>query len=33
VNVGIEASGYSTWYVELVEGLGHHVLIGDAAEV
>jgi hypothetical protein len=31
VVVGIEASGYSTWFVELVEGLGHRVLIGDAA--
>jgi transposase len=33
VVVGIEASGYSTWFVELVEGLGHRVLIGDAAEI
>ncbi len=33
VIVGIEASGYSTWFVELLEGLGHRVLIGDAAEV
>lgn len=33
VVVGIEASGYSAWFVELVEGLGHEVLIGDAAEV
>ena len=33
VIVGMEASGYSTWFVELVEGLGHRVLIGDAAEV
>jgi transposase len=33
VVVGIEASGYSTWFVELLEGLGHRVLIGDAAEV
>ena len=33
VIVGIEASGYSTWFVELVEGLGHRVLIGDAAEI
>lgn len=31
--VGIEASGYSTWFVELVEGLGHRVLIGDASEI
>ena len=33
VVVGIEASGYSTWFVELVEGLGHRVLIGDASEI
>lgn len=31
--VGIEASGYSAWFVELLEELGHQVLIGDAAEV
>jgi transposase len=33
VVVGIEASGYSSWFVELLEGLGHRVLIGDAAEI
>jgi transposase len=33
VVVGVEASGYSTWFVELVEGLGHRVLIGDASEI
>jgi transposase len=33
VVVGIEASGYSTWFVELIEGLGHRVLIGDASEI
>jgi transposase len=33
VIVGLEASGYSTWFVELLEGLGYHVLIGDAAEI
>jgi transposase len=33
VVVGLEASGYSTWFVELLEGLGHRVLIGDTAEV
>jgi transposase len=32
VVVGIEAGGYSTWFVELLEGLGHRVLIGDASE-
>ena len=31
--VGIEASGYGTWFVELMEGLGHTVLIGGAAEI
>lgn len=33
VVVGLEASGYSTWFVELLEGLGHQVFIGDAAEI
>lgn len=33
VIAGLEASGYSTWFVELLERLGHRVLIGDAAEV
>lgn len=33
VVVGVEASGYSTWFVEMVEGLGHRVLVGDAAEI
>ena len=33
VAFGIEASGHSTWLVELVEGLGHRVLIGEAAGV
>src|SRR5215213_6849989 len=33
VVVGIEASGYSTWFVELLEVLGHRFLIVDAAEV
>ena len=33
VVVGIEASGYSSWFVELLEGLGHRVLTGDAAEI
>ncbi len=33
VVIGVEASGYSTWFVEMVESLGHRVLIGDAAEV
>ena len=33
VVVGVEASGYSTWFIELIEGLGQRVLVGDAAEV
>lgn len=33
VVVGIEASGYSAWFVELLEGLGHRMLVGDAAEI
>jgi transposase len=33
VVVGIEAGGYSSSFVELLEGLGHRVLIGDAAEI
>jgi transposase len=33
VIVGLEASGYSAWFVELVESLGHKVLIGDASEI
>lgn len=33
VVVGIEASGYSSWFVELLEGLGHRVLVGNAAEI
>jgi hypothetical protein len=31
--VGLEASGYSTWFIELLEHLGHQVLIGDASEI
>lgn len=33
VVVGLEASGYSTWFVELLETLGHQVFIGDATEI
>ena len=32
VVVGIEASGYSTWFIELLEGLGQRLLVGDASE-
>jgi transposase len=33
VIVGLEASGYSTWFIELLETLGHQVLMGDATEI
>jgi len=33
VIVGLEASGYSAWFEELLEGLGHQVWIGDATEI
>ncbi len=25
VTIGLEASGYSTWFAELLESIGHHV--------
>ena len=31
--VGIEACGNSQWFIELVEGLGHEVWVGDAAQI
>jgi len=33
VIVGLEASGYSSWFVELLEGLGHQVWLGNASEI
>jgi transposase len=33
VIIGIEASGYTNWYEELLEQLGHKLLVGDAAEI
>jgi len=33
VIVGIEASGYSSWFEDMLEGLGHQVWIGDAGEI
>jgi len=33
VTVGLEAGGYSAWFVELLESLGHEVFIGDATEI
>jgi transposase len=33
VLVGIEACGYTNWFEELMEQLGHKLLVGDAAEI
>ena len=33
VIVGIEASGYSPWFEQLLEDLGHDVWLGDATEI
>ena len=33
VIVGLEASGYSSWFVHMLEELGHEVWIGDATEI
>jgi transposase len=33
VIVGLEATGYSTWFEQLLAGLGHQVWLGDAVEV
>jgi transposase len=33
VIVGLEASGYSLWFEEMLEELGHQILIGDAADI
>jgi transposase len=33
VIIGIEASGYTNWYEELVEQLGHQLVVGDAGEI
>lgn len=33
VIVGIEACGYTNWFEELMEHLGHKLLVGDAAEI
>ena len=33
VIIGIEACGYTNWFEELVERLGHKLLVGDAAEI
>ena len=31
--IGMEATGNSQWFIELVEDLGHAIWIGDAAEI
>jgi transposase len=31
--IGMEATGNSQWFIELVEDMGHVILIGDAAEI
>ncbi|MDQ3252469.1 MAG: IS110 family transposase [Acidobacteriota bacterium] len=33
VIVGLEASGYSSWFEEMLESLGHKVWVGDATEI
>ena len=33
VLIGVEATGNSQWFVELVEDLGHEIWIGDAAQI
>ena len=33
VLIGMEATGNSQWFVELVEDLGHAIWIGDAAQI
>lgn len=33
VIVGVEASGYTSWFEEMMEGLGHTLLVSDAAQI
>lgn len=33
VIIGFEASGYSSWFEEMLESLGHEVWVGDATEI
>lgn len=33
VIVGVEACGYTNWFEEMIEDLGHTLLIGDAAQI
>jgi transposase len=33
VTVGIESTGYALWFHQLIHGLGHRLLVGDAAKI
>ena len=33
LRIGMEATGNSQWFIELVQDLGHEIWIGDAAEI
>jgi transposase len=33
VIIGLEASGYSAWFEQILAGLGHQVWLGDASEI
>jgi transposase len=33
VSIGMEATGNSQWFIELMEDLGHEIWIGDAAQI
>ncbi len=33
VLIGMEATGNSQWFIELIEDLGHEIWIGDAAQI
>lgn len=33
LQIGVEASGYTNWFEELIEDCGHSLLVGDAAEI
>ena len=33
VTVGIESTGYATWFHTLIQRLGHTLLVGDAAKI
>jgi transposase len=33
VTIGIESTGYATWFHTLIQRLGHTLLVGDAAKM